>query len=119
MSCVPRRPLSVTLLACLYIAVGTIGFVSHFPTHGPDRDTFWIELTEVAAIVSGVFMIRRRNWARWLAAAWIVFHVILSVFDAWSKLAVHLVLCALFVWILFRPAANRWFREPRSQSSAG
>ena len=36
----------------------------------------WVGLTELLAILSGVFMLRGQNWARWLALAWIAFHVI-------------------------------------------
>ena len=34
------------------------------------------------AIVCGVFLLRGHNWARWLALAWIAFHVVLSAFHA-------------------------------------
>jgi hypothetical protein len=106
-----QRPSSVTIVACAYLAVGAVALVYHFrELLSLQRDSVSIELTEFLAIVSGAFMLRGHNWARWLALAWIVFHVILSVFDSGHGLVVHGLLCAVIAWILFRPEAARYFR---------
>ncbi|HXE15336.1 MAG TPA: hypothetical protein VN633_24640 [Bryobacteraceae bacterium] len=109
-----KRPLSVTILGCLYIAVGTVGFVYHL-SEFLARDAFqydavWVELVEFLAIVCGAFMLRGSNWARWLALAWIGFHVILSAFNAFPEFAIHCLFCAVIAWILFRPKAAWYFR---------
>jgi hypothetical protein len=76
-----KRPVSMMVLAWLYIAVGTIGFAYHFhELLALQYDGALAELTEFVAIVCGVFMLRGHNWARWLAFTWIAFHVILSAF---------------------------------------
>jgi hypothetical protein len=109
-----QRPLSVTILAWLYIAVGTVGFFGHLT--GLNRrnvfqfDGVWIELTELTAILCGAFMLRGHNWARWLAMAWIGLHVVLSVLDSHHGLDVHSVLFLVIAWLLFRPQAGRYFR---------
>jgi hypothetical protein len=59
--------------------------------------------------VAGVFLLRGQNWARWLALAWITFHVVIS-YGVLRELVVHGVICVVFAWILFRPAAGRYFR---------
>jgi hypothetical protein len=106
-----KRPLTVTILALVYIAIGVIGFARHLsaslahPGYG-----VWIEATEFLALLSGAFMLRGHNWARWLALAWIAFHVAMSAFGALPELAVHGVFCALIAWFLFRPDAARYFR---------
>lgn len=109
-----KRPVSVLILSCLYIAVGAAGFIGHFPellAHHPD--SIGIETTELLAVVAGAFMLRRANWARWLALAWIAFHVAISFPDL-RKLAIHSLFLAFFSWILFRPEARRYFaRRPR------
>ena len=114
-----RRPLSVTVLAWVYIGVGTIGFVSHFTEiHARNAfqyDGILIEVVEVLAIVCGAFMLRSHNWARWLAIAWMAFHVVLSAFGAFHEFAVHSLFCAAIVWLLFRPAAVRYFRGGRTE----
>ena len=114
-----KRPISVTILACVYLAVGALGFAYHFrELLSLQQDIVWAELTELLAIVSGVFMLRGHNWARWLALAWIIFHVILSAFHSSREFAIHGLFCAVIAWILFRPQAVRYFRSGRSSTSA-
>ncbi|HEX7359799.1 MAG TPA: hypothetical protein VF283_04845 [Bryobacteraceae bacterium] len=113
-----RRPLSVTILGCLYLAVGIIGFGYHFTEllakNSFQQGAVWVELTEFLAILCGAFMLRGSNWARWVAVAWIAFHVAVSAFDALLQFAVHCLFCAVITWVLFRREAERYFRPARS-----
>ncbi|MGC1618403.1 MAG: hypothetical protein WA765_07935 [Candidatus Acidiferrum sp.] len=113
-----KRPLSVTIIAWVYIAVGVAGFVFYFTQlHGASAfqlDGLLVELVRFLAIVAGIFMLRGRNWARWLAIVWIVFHVGLSAFHPWRELAVHSVLFVVFAWCLYHPGARRYFRGARN-----
>jgi hypothetical protein len=110
-----QRPLSITCLAVLYIAIGAIGLVYHFPgLHGEGtwhREDVVIELTEVVALISGVFLLQGRNWARWLALAWIAFHVALSAFNSLREMIIHSVICLVIAWILFGPPGRHYFRK--------
>jgi hypothetical protein len=93
------------LIACLYLAVGIGGFVGHLSDRrAPDR--IWVEVTESLAVVCGVFLLRARNWARSLASAWMVFHVVVS-FGEMRQLAIHNLFLALVVWCLFRADVGR------------
>jgi hypothetical protein len=56
-----------------------------------------------------------QNWARWLALAWIAFHVVLSALHPIPELIIHAVFCAVFAWLLFRPEAARYFRGAQSE----
>lgn len=104
-----KRPLSVTILACVYIAIGAIGFAYHFrELLAHQHDSVWVELIDFLAIVSGAFMLRRHNWARWLAFVWIAFHVAIS-FPALRQLTIHSLFFVVIAWILFRPDAGRYF----------
>ncbi len=109
-----KRPISVTLLAFLYIAVGTVGFVFHsreiLMRHAFQSSDALVELVELIAIVCGAFMLQGRNWARWLAVAWMAFHVVLSFFGAARELIVHSLLFVLIVGLLFQAKAARYFR---------
>jgi hypothetical protein len=107
-----RIPVPVILIACLYLAVGIGGFVAHFSErHEPDW--IWVEVTESLAIICGVFLLRAHNWARWLACAWMAFHVVIS-FGELSKLAIHSLFLVLIVWCLFRGDAGRFFQNTRT-----
>ncbi len=107
-----KRPISVTILACVYLVVGAIGFAYHFrELMSLQQDSVWAELTELLAIVSGAFMLRGHDWARWLALAWMVFHVVLSAFHSSREFAVHSLFCAVIAWILLRSPATQYFRS--------
>ncbi len=74
-------------------------------------DGVWVELVRFLAVICGAFMLRGHNWARWLALAWIAFHVILSGFHTFHEFAIHCLFCAVIAWFLFRPEAARYFRD--------
>ena len=111
-----KRPLSVTVLSILLAAAGLVGFVYHlteirslspFPL-----ELLWVSLVRVTAIVAGIFMLRGRNWARWVAVVWIAYHVVLSGFHSTRELIMHAILFAVFAYFLFRPAASIYFGRP-------
>ena len=110
-----KPPIPVLIVAILYLLVGGAGFVHHFPEltagHG---DAVGMEVTELLAVVAAVGLLLRKNWGRWLAMAWIVFHVGLSLFHPLRELLIHAALCVLIAWLLFRPATERWFKEVKS-----
>ena len=106
------RPISVTGVAWLLIAVGTATFVFHSPELlRPDRDVFLIEFTELMALIAGIFMLRRQNWARWLAIAWIGFHVIVTAFPPYHGLVVHILIFGGIAYLLLRSDAAQYFRR--------
>ncbi len=60
-----KRPISLTILACVYLAVGVGGFAVHFrELLARHPDAVGIEVTELTAIVCGVFLLQGQNWAR-------------------------------------------------------
>jgi len=107
-----RIPVDVILIACLYLVVGIGGFVAHFSDRRAP-DWIWVEVTEFLAIVCGVFLLRAHNWARWLASAWMAFHVVIS-FGELRQLAIHSLFLVLIVWSLFRADASRFFQNTRA-----
>jgi hypothetical protein len=114
-----KRPLSVTIISWLFIAAGAVGFTYHiteFKAQGQFQYALvWISLVRLLAILAGLFMLRGRNWARWLLLVWIAFHVVLSAFHTLSELAMHGVLFAVVAYFLFRPKASAYFREPERE----
>lgn len=103
-----KCPASIIALAFLYAVTGIVGFVKNLHAFGMP-DFWWIEATEIIAVVAGVYMFFGKGWARWLALAWMGFHVALSV-SKLPTLAVHLVIFALTVGVLLLPEARRYFR---------
>lgn len=110
-----RRPVSITIIACLLLVVGVAGSIFHLRELGLQQafrgENIWIFVVEFVAIVCGAFLLQGKDWARWLAIAWIAFHVVVSFFDSGRKVATHVVILLLFAYFLFRPEANAYFRR--------
>lgn len=106
-----KRPIAVTIVACLYLLVGVGGLIGHFHEIVPiNRDGILIAVTEILAIVAGAFMLRGQNWARWLALAWMAFHVVLSAFPPGVPLIMHCVFLVVIGWALLRRNSGEYFR---------
>lgn len=96
------------VIGCVYIVAGLGGMASHLlPLRGVDwSDLFWPVVVCLAAIVAGVFLLLRQSWARWLALAWMGFHVVLSAFHSVAQTAIHAVFFLIIAYFLF------FFRRP-------
>jgi hypothetical protein len=111
---VKKRPLSVTVLGWLFMVTGGVGLAYHFPelwAHQRfDSGAFWVCVVRVLAIAGGIFLLRGRDWARALLAAWMVYHIVLSAFHSPVELLTHVVLFSVIAFFLFRPQVSDWFR---------
>jgi hypothetical protein len=108
-----KRPYSVTAISWLFIATGVVGFASHLSEFMAQRPVQYsiLLLCFIAflAILSGGFMLRGRNWARWLLLVWIALHVILSAFHRLSELLVHSLLFVVVAYFLMRRRSSSYF----------
>jgi cytochrome b subunit of formate dehydrogenase len=77
---------------------------------------WFVHVSRILAVLSGVFMLYGFDWARWLLVVWLVFHVILSVLHSPFQLLVHSLLFAVVLYFLFRPPASAYFRGARTNS---
>ena len=110
-----KRPVIVLIIACVYLAVGVLGFGYHFrELLAWQKDSVWVEGTELIAIVCGIFLLLAKNWARWVAVAWAALHVIVSAMNAFHGIVMHSLLFILIAWLLFQPEAARYFRGPQA-----
>ena len=116
-----RPPVSVAIVAGIYILAGIVGIAAHWSEfnwhHLFEADAMLAITVRLLAVVAGTFMFRAQNWARWLAIVWISFHVILSFFHSIPQVAMHFVLLCVFAFLLFRPAANNYFRTQPGQNT--
>ena len=109
-----RRPTaSILVVGLLFLALGVLDvwrgvaplFDGHARLAGDDLLVFAIG---IAALIGGTFVLRGRNWARWLLAAWMAFHVAISVGKP-TALVAHLVIFGFIAFLLFRPPASAHF----------
>jgi hypothetical protein len=107
-----HRPLSVTLISCLFIAAGVIGIIYHASELKDVAmpEVSWVLFVRMLAIIGGTFTLRGANWARWLLLAWIIYHVILSYSHSTAELVMHFILSVVVVLSLFHPKANDYFK---------
>ncbi len=109
-----KRPTAITVISWLFIAVGAAGFISGLLPFAQrlaeSRRNPWelisVETVRLLGIIAGAFMLRGRNWARWLLVCWLAFHVGISAFHTVQETIVHAILMAVVLWFLFRPSAN-------------
>jgi hypothetical protein len=107
-----KRPVSVTLISCLFIIAGATGIVFHaseLKEIGTEPEAIWVLVVRLLAIVGGLFVLRSANWARWLLVAWIVYHVILSFYHSTAELAIHAIITVVVLIALFHKGANAYF----------
>jgi hypothetical protein len=105
-----KRPLSITIIGWIFVAVGIVGLIYH-STHPNEEHILWILFVRVLALVCGVCMLLRQDWARWLAAVWLAYHVYLSLGHEASKLIIHALLFVVIAIFLFRPSSTAYFRR--------
>ena len=127
-----NRPRSLTLSAWLFIVVGAGGVLKDvLPLAGPDPRAALTALmvegpaglaviwaVRLLAVVGGIYVLRRRPWARWLLAGWMAFHVAISLFHSVGEAAAHVAIFSLLAYALFRPQATRYFAHTDGGSGA-
>jgi uncharacterized membrane protein len=110
-----KRPLSVTIIGCLFIVAGLVGLVYHISESPPDDRIVLISIVRVIAVVGGVFLLRGHNWARWLMLAWLAFHAVVSAFHSLSDFMPHVVLLMVVGYILLGPPTSKYFQSAPSE----
>jgi hypothetical protein len=119
-----KRPVAITIISWLFIAIGIIGFLYHISElKAPHPREYWLVLVcfiRLLAVLGGVFMLRGFNWARWLLVIWVAYHVVISAFHSPFELAVHSLLFAVVACLLFRPNASAYFQgESKAAADSG
>jgi len=109
-----QRPYRVTGLGWFLIVVCIAMSGYHLkqltPRHALEDGNAWIFVLELTGIVAGAFLLRGKNWARWLVLAWIAFHVVVGFLDSPGRGIFHALILMMFAYALFRPEANAYFR---------
>jgi uncharacterized protein YjeT (DUF2065 family) len=122
-----KRPISITLIALLFIAIGIGNLVRGIlPVLSPRTwsqaahsrtqtlgDAAWVGSTGILAALGGLGLLRGANWGRGLLAGWMAFHIILSILHSPTELIVHCVLFSLITYFLFRSSTRPFFQGSR------
>ncbi|WP_139205189.1 hypothetical protein [Pricia antarctica] len=110
-----KCPIPVLIVALLLIVAGGVGFVYHAKDYFEQRsmgyEFAWVLLIRALAIVCGVLLLKRVNWARWFAIAWLAYHIVLSTFHSVSETITHAVLLLIVAVLLFIPKSSAYFKS--------
>src|ERR1700675_1044094 len=110
-----KRPIPVTILGFSFIVAGLLGLAYHLSDRPLDRWVALISLIRIIAVVGGVFMLKGRNWARWLMLGWLAFHVGVSAFQSLSDCIAHAVLLLVVAYFLLTPLDSQYFHASPSE----
>lgn len=111
-----KRPYEVTVAGWLFIVIGVLNTAYHLWRGALDRWMILILLLTVSAIVAGVFLLRGARWARWLALAWVAFHVVVSALNSLSDALPHVVLLLVIGYVLLGPPTAQYYRQGPTNS---
>jgi len=111
------RTWSVIIVAVIFLALGVLditrGLAPLFasaPHWHMAIDDVEVLAIGIAAIVGGVYVLKGRNWARWLLAVWMSFHVAISIGET-GKLVAHVLIFGCITLLLFRPGVSAVFNQ--------
>jgi hypothetical protein len=109
-----KRPIPVVIVSIVFILTGCIGFIYHFnELFEPNYKLYeliWVLLLRILAVVCGILLFLGIDWARWLAIAWLLYHVLLSSLHSTSEMITHIFLLIIFSVLLYLPASNGYFK---------
>jgi hypothetical protein len=110
-----QRPRSITIISWFFMIFGSIALLSGLLPLANNltleqlKGHWMVHLSRLAMIVSGLFMLRGHNWARWLLVAWIAFHIVLSALHSALQLLIHVAIFGVILFFLFRRPASAYF----------
>jgi hypothetical protein len=104
-----KRPFAVTFLGWLLIFVGLAALVYQLIKGMLDFWMIAIVLFELVAVLAGMFLLKGRNWARWLLMAWVAIHVYIGAEHSLSAGVPHLLLFIAVAYFLFTPPDSKYF----------
>ena len=109
------RPWSVVVIALIFLALGVLditrGLAPLFasaPHWHMATDDVEVLAIGIAAIVGAVYLLKGSNWARWLLAVWMAFHVAISIGQP-KPLIAHILIFGFIASLLFRPGVSAYF----------
>jgi hypothetical protein len=112
-----RRPVKVVIVGLMFILAGCLGIAFHlkdFSQPGSKlSEVTWVLIVRLVAVICGVLLFFRVDWARWIAVIWLLYHVVLSAFHSTAELAVHIILLIAVTILLFLPVSSAYFRNKR------
>jgi hypothetical protein len=113
LSIMKRPPLPVFIVATVLILAGVVGFFYHLKDFADPAEKLYVvvlvELLRIVAIVSGILLLRGSNYGRWLSIAWVLLHVVISMFNSIEQTITHALVLAIVCILLYLPVSSLYF----------
>lgn len=110
-----RRPITVVVVGLLFILAGCLGIAFHVKDFSQPGlklgELIWVLIVRLLAVMCGILLFFRVDWARWLAVIWLLYHVIIGALHSKSEMVMHIVLLMVVAVLLFLPATSAYFRD--------
>ncbi|QHT67329.1 hypothetical protein GXP67_12135 [Rhodocytophaga rosea] len=108
-------PIPILIVSILFILAGSIGFTYHVQEfYQPDvqvSQLLWVLFVRILAIVCGSLLLLRICWARWLAIAWLAYHVYIGALNSTSQMIAHIIFLIIVAVLLFLPVSTVFFQK--------
>lgn len=122
-----KRPISVTVIAWFFIVGGAISLITtpaslsntmvkELMAKSPLPLSIQYAMTYIGyliSIASGIGMLKRQNWARFLYVEGVAIVSLISLFTSPAKVMLipSLIFCVIIIFFIFRPVANQYFSK--------
>ena len=107
-----KRPISIIIVSTLFILAGVVGFAYQVKELSDKLyETIWVLFVEILAVTCGILLLFKICWARWLAIAWLLYHIIISAFNSTSEMIAHIVFLIIVSILLFLPISSKYFQS--------
>ena|SRR5215469_14428963 len=114
-----KVPLPVIIVSVLFILTGVIGFAAHIKDlSAPNEklnESLWVLSLEILAFVCGFLLLAGINWARWLAIAWLAYHIAISALNSISQTIAHIAFFIVVAVLLYLPVSSAYFQKKSKQ----
>ena len=114
------QPIAVIIVSILLILTGCFGIANHIKDFSEPNANLsaliWVLFARILAIVCGLLLLFRINWARWLAIAWLAYHIIIGAFHSTSEMIAHIVLLIMVSVLLFLPVSSIYFQNNKNKT---
>lgn len=112
-----RRPITVVIVGLLFILAGCLGIAFHVKDFSQPNsklsELIWVFVVRLTALMCGILLFFRVDWARWLAIIWLLYHVIIGALHSKTEMTMHIGLLIVVSILLFLPVSSAYFRYRR------
>ena len=117
-----KRPTPVTIIAWLLIVVGGVVLIDNRNDLNVKETLLqfmWTFFQMLFPLISGIGMLKKQNWARFLYLIWWIFLFVLYILrnPMTTGLIGGTVLFLITIFFLFRPKANDYFAGRNSRNA--